>query len=83
MASCTASACSRPAISARSVSAMSMLAVTPPPVMMLPSRTTRAASGLAPKARSASRHAKWQAARRPVTSPAAASSIEPVHTEVA
>ena len=59
-----------------------MPAVTPPPLKMLPSRTTRAVSGIAPKSGSSSRKAQWQAARRPRKSPAAPSSSEPVHTEV-
>ena len=62
--------------------AMSMPAVTPPPVKTLPSRTTRAGSCVTPKSASWSRQAQWQAARLPCSSPAAASSNEPVHTEV-
>ncbi len=39
----------------------SMPAVTPPPEMRLRSRTTRSATGMAPKFFSMSRHAQWQA----------------------
>jgi len=38
-----------------------MPAVTPPPVITLPSRTTRAGSRDRPEAGSSSRHAQWQA----------------------
>ena len=56
--------------------------VTPPAVMMSPSRTTRAGSGMAPNRPSMSRQAQWQAARLPFSSPVAARISEPVHTEV-
>src|SRR5204863_140130 len=39
-------------------------------------------SEIAPNAVSSSRHAQWQAARRPCSSPAAPSASDPVHTEV-
>jgi hypothetical protein len=61
---------------------MSMPAVTPPPVMTLPSRTTRAGSAVTPNGSSRSRQAQWHAARLPRRSPAAASRSEPVHTDV-
>ncbi len=57
-------------------------AVTPPPVTTLPSRTTRAASGVAPKAASASRQAQREVARRPLRRPAAPNTREPVQTDV-
>ena len=82
MPSWIACAVSAPAISATRVSAKSMPAVTPPPVKTLPSRTTRAGSGIAPNAGSRSRQAQWQAARLPRNSPAAPSTSEPVQTEV-
>ena len=47
-------------------SAMSIPAVTPPPVKMMPSRTTRPESCVTPKSASLSRHAQWQAARLPL-----------------
>jgi hypothetical protein len=56
---------------------MSIPAVTPPPVKMMPSRTTRPESCATPKSASLSRHAQWQAARLPRRSPAAASNNEP------
>ena len=73
---------SSPASSARTVKAKSRPAVTPPPVMMFPSRTTRPSSTMAPKGWSNSRQAQWQAARRPVRNPAAARISDPVQTEV-
>src|SRR5882757_859295 len=48
-----------------------MPAVTPPPDRILPSLTMRPSSTMAPKTGRNSRHAQWQAARRPVISPAA------------
>src|SRR4029077_14781316 len=59
-----------------------MPAVTPPPDRMLPSLTMRASSTMAPKTGSNSRHAQWQAARRPRRKPAAPKMSDPVHTEV-
>ncbi len=50
--------------------------------MTLPSRTTRDASGVAPKLANWSRQPQWQAARFPTSSPAAPSSSEPVQTDV-
>src|SRR5882672_1888895 len=81
-ASCTACAVLASVSSAASVSAKSIPAVTPPPVIILPSLTTRAASGTAPKTASKSRYAQWQAARFPLINPAAPSRSEPVHTDV-
>src|SRR5256885_211386 len=57
-------------------------AVTPPPDRMLPSLTMRPSSTMAPKTGSNSRHAQWQAARRPRRKPAAPKMSDPVHTEV-
>src|SRR5262245_52221990 len=54
-------ATSSPASSAATVRPKSMPAVTPPPEMRLRSRTTRSATGMAPKSFSMSRHAQWQA----------------------
>jgi hypothetical protein len=68
--------------SATTVSAKSIPAVTPPPVMTLPSRTTRPPSGIAPNGVSRSRQAQWQAARLPRSSPAAPSASDPEQTEV-
>ncbi len=59
-----------------------MPAVTPPPVMMLPSMVTRSPVGSAPKFRNASRESQWQAARRPRSRPAAPSASDPVQTAV-
>ena len=80
--SCSIWAKFSPASSAATVSAKSMPAVTPPPVMMSPSRTTLAGSGTTPNSSSMSRQAQCQAARRPLIRPVAASTSEPVQTEV-
>ena len=77
-----ASACGRPTSSAAKVSAMSMPAVTPPPLMNLPSVTTRARSGTAPSRARKSWLAQCVVARLPSSSPAAASTRAPVQTEV-
>jgi hypothetical protein len=77
-----ACAISGPAISAIRVNAKSIPAVTPPPVIKLPSRTTRPGSGIAPNSASWSRQAQWLVARLPRKRPAAPSSSDPVHTEV-
>src|SRR5436190_285419 len=68
--------------SAIRASTKSMPAVTPPPDRMLPSLTMRPSSTMAPKTGSNSRHAQWQAARRPRRKPAAPKMSDPVHTEV-
>ncbi len=49
-----------------------MPAVTPPPLITLPSRSTRAALGMAPNSFRLSRIDQWQAARLPGSKPAAA-----------
>jgi hypothetical protein len=59
-----------------------MPAVTPPPVMMFPSRSTRASLTMAPNGLRRSRQAQWQAARLPARKPAAARISDPVQTEV-
>ncbi|MCW2641532.1 MAG: enoyl-CoA hydratase [Dactylosporangium sp.] len=51
---------------------MSMPEETPAAVTYLPSNTTRSPVGTAPSAGSWSRASQWDAARRPVSSPAAA-----------
>ncbi len=56
--------------------------MTPPPVMMFPSRVTRLVSTIAPKGSSSSRQAQWQAARLPARNPPAARISEPVQTDV-
>ena len=56
--------------------------VTPAPVMMLPSVTTFSATGTAPSAFRCSSAAQWLVARRPLSSPAAPKTSEPVQTEV-
>lgn len=61
---------------------MSMPEDTPAAVTYLPSNTTRSPVGRAPKAGSRSRNIQCEEARRPSRSPAAASSSEPVQTEV-
>ncbi len=58
---------------------MSMPDDTPAAVTYLPSTTTRSPVGSAPKPRRWSRASQWRVARRPRSSPAAASSSEPVH----
>jgi hypothetical protein len=80
MASWIASAVLGPAISAATESATSMPAVTPPPVTILPSMTTRSAAGSAPKGRNNSRDIQCVAARLPRNSPAAPRTSAPVHT---
>jgi hypothetical protein len=77
-----ACATSGPAISAAMVRAKSIPAVTPPPVSRLPSRTTRAATGMAPSAARKSWLAQCVVARLPRSSPAAPSTSAPVQTEV-
>ena len=62
--------------------AKSIPAVTPPPVKKLPSRTTRPSVGSAPNAVSKSRDAQCEVACLPRSNPAAASTREPVQTEV-
>jgi hypothetical protein len=57
-------------------------AVTPPPVIRLPSRTTRPSVGIAPKAARRSCAAQCVVARLPRRSPAAPSTRAPVQTEV-
>ena len=61
---------------------MSIPAVTPPPVANLPSTTTRACTGIAPSRARRSWLAQCVVARRPASRPAAASTKEPVQTEV-
>jgi len=78
----TISAARGPRSSAIRASTKSMPAVTPPPDRMLPSLTMRPSSTMAPKTGSNSRHAQWQAARRPRRKPAAPKMSDPVHTEV-
>ena len=68
--------------SAATRSAKSMPAVTPPPVITLPSTTTRSAIGVAPNAESNSRLIQCVVARLPLSSPAAPSTSAPVHTLV-
>jgi hypothetical protein len=67
---------------ATTLSAISIPAVTPPPVMNLPSATTRARTGTAPSRARKSWLAQCVVARRPARRPAAASTSEPVQTEV-
>jgi hypothetical protein len=61
---------------------MSMPDETPAAVTYLPSVTTRSPVGSTPKFFRWSRASQWEVARRPSRSPAAASSSEPVHTDV-
>ncbi len=61
---------------------MSMPEETPAAVTYLPSRTTRSPVGSAPNSSSVSSASQCEVARRPVSSPAAASSSDPVQTEV-
>src|SRR2546427_486370 len=63
-------------------STKSMPAVTPPPDRILPPLTMRPSPTMAPKTGSNSRHAQWQAARRPWRKPAAPRMSDPVQTEV-
>jgi hypothetical protein len=55
---------------------------TPAPVTILPSTTTRSLAGMAPSRARCSIAAQWQVARLPWRRPAAASTSEPVQTEV-
>ncbi len=52
-----------------------------PPLMNLPSMTTRSASGSAPKRRSRSRDIQWQAARLPWMSRGGAKVSDAVHIQ--
>jgi hypothetical protein len=55
--------------------------LTPPPVTMSPSRTTRSSAGVAPNSGRESCRAQWQAARLPRNNSAAPSASDSVHTE--
>ena len=59
-----------------------MPAVTPPPVITLPSTTTRSATGSQPNAASIGSDIQCVVARFPRSRPAAPSTSDPVHTEV-
>ncbi len=61
---------------------MSIPEDTPAAVTYFPSNTTRSPVGRAPCFGSCSRYSQWLVAFRPSSSPAAASSRDPVHTEV-
>lgn len=61
---------------------MSMPEETPAAVTYLPSKTTLSPVASAPNGPSCPVASQWDVARRPRSSPAAASSSEPVHTEV-
>ena len=61
---------------------MSMPDETPAAVITLPRCTTRSGTGTAPRAASSSCASQWVAASTPSRIPAAASSSEPVHTDV-
>ncbi len=70
------------AILAASAKAMSMPADTPAAVTCLPSNTTRSGTASTPSPRSSSSASQWLVARLPSSRPAAASTSEPVQTEV-
>ena len=82
MPSWTPCANSSPAMRAASVSAMSMPDDTPAAVTILPCSTTRRPVGIAPYSFSRSSDAQCVVASLPSSRPAAASNIEPVHTDV-
>ena len=75
-------AVSAPNHSDATVRAKSIPAVTPPPVITLPSTTTRSATGSHPKAASIGSDIQWVVARLPRSSPAAPSTSAPVQTDV-
>ena len=78
----TALACGRPTSSAATVSAMSIPAVTPPPLIKRPSTHHARPLGNGPSRASRSWLAQWVVARRPRSRPAAPSTKAPVQTEV-
>jgi len=61
---------------------MSIPAVTPAAVTILPSSTKRPPTGSAPNCRSDSSRSQFEVARFPSSSPAAPSTSDPVQTEV-
>jgi len=75
-------ATSSPAMRAARVRAMSIPEDTPAAVITLPCSTTRLRVGRAPYSRSRSRDIQCVVASSPFRIPAAASSIEPVQTDV-
>jgi hypothetical protein len=75
-------ATSGPTISAASVSAMSMPALTPAAVTIFPRRTTRSFTGIAPRPASSPFAAQCVVASTPFSTPAPARSSDPVHTDV-
>ena len=82
MASCTAWAASGPYSSSVSRSAMSMPEDTPAAVMTLPCSTTRRGVGRAPYCSRVSSSSQWDVASSPSRIPAAASTSDPVQTDV-
>src|SRR5687768_10507931 len=80
MPTCTACATISPNSASTSRSAMSMPADTPAPVTTLPSNTTRSVDTSTSRTERSSRAAQCVVAFD--TSPASASNVDPVHTEV-
>src|SRR5690606_15231238 len=78
---CTVCANRSPSIRPASPSAMSIPADTPAALTYLPSSTTRSRTGTTPCSANCPIAAQCVVARRPLNSPAAANTSDPVHTD--